>query len=111
MTSRWTVPWLAIFIAVIGLDVCTARWAKTEIVWAHCTLTWKKQRRMEEGDCRFRQAFGNVQIWMGERWVFDFPAKELGKTYQRTNNAKEISFTRDGAYTLIIQQDGRPQNN
>jgi len=95
---------ITIVVGAMSIDSFTTREGMAEIVEAHCTLTWEKQQKTEVGDCHFRQAFGNVQIWMGERWAFDFPASELGKSYKRDNQTTQISFTRKGQYTLIIDQ-------
>ena len=48
---------------------------QAEIVQAWCSLMWRDGRgQIEQGPCDLRQAFGNVQVWMGERWAFDFSA-------------------------------------
>ena len=82
-----------------------------EIVKAYCTLTWEEQRPMEQGDCDFRQAFGNVQILMGKRWIFDFPDSERGKSYERDNQETGISFKRKGEYTIKIYQTRKASDN
>ena len=104
LRHQWTAIMMTIVVGTMSVDSFGAREGKAEIVEAHCTLTWEKQQKAEVGDCHFRQAFGNVQIWMGERWAFDFPASELGKSYQRDNQTTQISSTRKGQYTLIIEQ-------
>ena len=81
-----------------------------EIVKAYCTLTWEEHKPGEKGDCDFRQAFGNVQVWMGQRWLFDFPDSERGRSYLRENTKTGIIFTRKGQYTLKVTQSGRPTN-
>ena len=111
MMQRWKMLIMTVAIATLSVDTVAAKRGRTEIVTAYCTLTWKEPRRKEEGNCRFRQAFGNVQIWMGNRWIFDFPSKEQGKSYQRNNEKTKISFTRKGEYTLMIYQGGKPETN
>ena len=104
MMHRWPTLMITIVAGTMSVDSFTPREGKAEIVEAHCTLTWQEPQKTEVGDCHFRQAFGNVQIWMGQRWAFDFPASELGKSYQRDNQTTQIGFTRKGQYTLIIDQ-------
>ena len=104
LMQQWPALMMTVVVGTMSVDSFATREGKAEIVKAHCTLTRERQKKTEVGDCHFRQAFGNVQIWMGERWAFDFPASELGKSYQRDNQTSQISFTRKGQYTLIIDQ-------
>ena len=88
--------------------VLTAAPAQAEIVQAWCSLMWRDGRaQIEQGPCAFRQAFGNVQVWMGKRWAFDFPAEGQGRTYTRRNRNDFIRFER-GGYILTVFQGGRP---
>ena len=84
--------------------------ANAEIVKAWCAVTWPEtNRKRATGDCDFRQAFGNVQVWMGDRYKFDFRADDRGKTYERRNTEDFISFQR-GGYTLQVFQGGKPES-
>ena len=88
--------------------VLSAAPAQAEIVSAWCSLMWRDGRQqIEQGPCQFRQAFGNVQVWMGDRWVFDFSAAGQGRYYTRRNRKDFIRFER-GDYILTIVQGGRP---
>ena len=88
--------------------VLSAAPAQAEIVRAWCSLMWRDGRQqIEQGPCQFRQAFGNVPVWMGDRWVFDFPAAGQGRYYTRRNRKDFIRFER-GDYILTIVQGGRP---
>jgi hypothetical protein len=109
--KKLTELMMTVTIAAISMDTVTTKMGRTEIVTAYCTLTWNEQRKKEEGECHFRQAFGNVQIWMGQRWAFDFPSREQGKSYQRSNEKNRIIFTREGEYKLTMYQDGKPMTN
>ena len=83
--------------------------AQAEIVQAWCSLMWRDGReQIEQGPCDFRQAFGNVQVWMGERWAFDFPEGGQGRYYTRRNRTNFIRFER-GSYILTVFQGGQPQ--
>ena len=83
--------------------------AQAEIVEAWCSLIWRDGRgKIEQGPCDFRQAFGNVQIWMGERWAFDFPSEGQGRYYTRRNRNDFIRFER-GGYILTVFQGRPPQ--
>jgi hypothetical protein len=88
--------------------VLSAAPAQAEIVQAWCSLMWRDGRaQIEQGPCHFRQAFGNVQVWMGERWTFDFPAEGQGRYYTRRNRNDFIRFER-GGYILTVFQGGQP---
>ena len=104
---QWTVLMMTVIISAMSLESVGSKEGRAEIVSAHCTLSWEKSQKTETGDCQFRQAFGNVQIWMGKRWAFDFPASEREKSYQRENRTTQIIFKRTGDYTLIINQSKR----
>lgn len=59
--------------------------------------------------CTFSQRQGNVIVTMPKR-LFDFPAKEQGKAYQRDNHSAGIGFSKEGEFTLIVfWQDPRLQ--
>ena len=111
MMQRLTVLMMTVTIAALSVDTVAAKRGRTEIVTAYCTLKWREQSRKDEGECHFRQAFGNVQIWMGQRWAFEFPTKEQGKSYQRSNEKNRIIFTKEGDYKLTAYQGGKPIMN
>ena len=71
--------------------------AQAEIVEAWCSLIWRDGRGDRARSLHFRQAFGNVQVQMGERWAFDFPAEGQGRYYTRRN--RNISSALNGAAT------------
>ena len=82
--------------------------AQAEIVKAWCAVTWPDtNHERATGDCDFRQAFGNVQVWMGDRYEFDFRADDRDRTYERRNTDDFISFKR-GGYILQVFQGGKP---
>ena len=84
--------------------------AQAEIVKSWCSLTWRDGRHpTEQGPCDFRQAFGNVQVWMDNRWSFNFPAEGQGRFYTRRNKKDFIRFER-GGYILTVFQGSQPQN-
>ena len=84
--------------------------AQAEIVKAWCAVTWPDTNRQPAtGDCDFRQAFGNVQVWMGDRYEFDFLADGRVKTYERRNTEDFISSQR-GGYILQVFQGGKPES-
>ena len=111
MMQRLTVLMMTVTVAALSVDTVAAKRGRTEIVNAYCTLKWRERNRKDEGECHFRQAFGNVQIWMGQRWAFEFPSREQGKSYQRSNEKNRIVFTRKGEYTLTVYQGGKPMMN
>ena len=89
--------------------VLSAALVQAEIVQAWCSLISRDGRgQIEQGPCDFRQAYGNVQVWMGERWAFDFPAEGQGRFYTRRNRKNFIRFER-GGYILTVFQGGQPQ--
>ncbi len=98
-------------LAIAIASLLSAVPAQAEIRKAWCVVTWPETcREPVSGDCDFRQAFGNVQVWMGDRYEFDFPADEQGRTYERQNDAGDfIRFQRGGAgYVLKVFQRGKP---
>ena len=95
-------------IAISTILVATP--AQAEIAKAWCSLTWRDGRHQtEQGPCDFRQAFGNVQVWMDSRWTFNFPAEGQGRFYTRRNKKDFIRFER-GGYILTVFQGSQPQN-
>ena len=95
-------------LVIAVTTVLSAAPAQAEIVQAWCSLMWRDGRaQIEQGPCDFRQAFGNVQVWMGERWAFDFPADGQGRYYTRRNRNDFIRFER-GGYILTVFQGGQP---
>ena len=78
--------------------------AEAEIVSAQCRLIryGGQATPAETFPCDFRQSGGNVQVW-SQRWKFDFPYREQGKTYIRINRIP-LTLTRIGQYTLEITQ-------
>ena len=82
--------------------------AQAEIVQAWCSLMWRDgPGQIAQCPCDFRQAFGNVQVWMGERWAFNFSAEGQGRYYTRRNRNNFIRFER-GGYILTVFQGGAP---
>ena len=78
--------------------------ASAEIVPAQCRLIryGDIETPVETFPCDFRQSGGNVQVW-SERWTFDFPYQQQGKTFIRINRIP-LTFTRTGKYTLEVKQ-------
>ncbi|WP_114993189.1 hypothetical protein [Synechococcus sp. UW179A] len=59
---------------------------------AHCLLSDQNPSLpVESGPCRFSQRQGNVTI-MFRRRTFDFPYREAGLRYQRSNSKAGIRF-------------------
>ena len=100
------IPLQPLAIAIASL--LSAAPAQAEIRQAWCVVTWPDtNRERATGDCHFRQAFGNVQVWMGDRYAFDFPYDDQGHTYERQNAGDFIDFKR-GGYILKVFQRGKP---
>ena len=89
------------FGLMIGTLVLPAR---AEIVPAQCRLIryGGMAKPAEFFPCDFRQSGGNVQVW-SQRWNFDFPYSEQGKSFIRINRIP-LTFTRIGQYTLEVRQ-------
>lgn len=59
---------------------------------------------IEQGPCRWSQRQGNVTIRFRD-WLFDFPAREEGRSYTRQNREGPEAgpvFNREGQYTLSV---------
>ena len=92
-------------LAAFGLTIGTlALAARAEIVPAQCRLIryGGMATPVEAFPCDFRQSGGNVQVW-SQRWKFDFPYSEQGKSFIRINRIP-LTFTRTGRYTLEVRQ-------
>ena len=78
--------------------------ARAEIVPAQCRLIRYGgiATPVESFTCDFRQSGGNVQVW-SQRWTFDFPYSEQGKSFIRINRIP-LTFTRTGQYTLEVRK-------
>ena len=78
--------------------------AGAEIISAQCRLIryGGMATPVESFPCDFRQSGGNVQVW-SQRWTFDFPYSEQGKSFIRINRIP-LTFTRTGQYTLEVRQ-------
>ena len=63
----------------------------------------------EEFRCDFTQLRGNVTI-DSQRWTFEFPDAERGKTYERQNTVDFKRFIREGHYTLTVFESGEKPN-
>jgi len=63
----------------------------------------------EEFRCDFTQLRGNVTI-DSQRWAFEFPDAERGKTYERQNTIDFKRFVREGHYTLTVFESGEKPN-
>ena len=91
--------------AAIVLSVLNAS-ALAEIRTSKCRLIkYGDTTTVESFNCDFRQSGGNVQVW-SDRWNFEFPDAELGKTFIRINRIP-LTFTRTGQYTLEVTQGWR----
>lgn len=77
--------------------------AFAEISASQCKLIkYGPTTTVETFACDFRQSGGNVQVW-SDRWNFEFPIAEQGKTFIRINRIP-LTFTRTGQYTLQVTQ-------
>ena len=56
---------------------------------------------VESGPCRFSQRQGNVTIMFRER-TFNFPDKDAGLRYQRSNRKTGIRFDMPGGSTVEV---------
>ena len=56
---------------------------------------------VESGPCRFSQRQGNVTIMFRER-TFNFPDKDAGLHYQRSNRKTGIRFDMPGGSTVEV---------
>ena len=73
------------------------------IVETKCTITHYKKRTNRTTNCRWRQAQGNVQVWLnGRDKAYEFNAKEQGQAYIRINTSDRITLTRLGRFSLTI---------
>ena len=96
-------------LVIVITRVFSAAPAQAEIVQSWCSVMWRDGRaQIEQGPCDFRQALGNVQVWMGERWAFDFPAEGQGRFYTRRNRKNFIRFERGGYILTVFQGGQRP---
>ena len=55
----------------------------------------------EKGPCMFSQRQGNATVRFG-RWVYDFPAAQQGRSFERSASSEGIRFNREGHYTLQV---------
>ena len=77
--------------------------ARADTTTAYCQLSRHDHTiALESGPCQFSQRQGNVDVRMGKRWAFHFPADQQGKSYQRSNSEQGLRFTREGDYTLSV---------
>ena len=88
-------------LALLGLGpVLTAR---ADSTLAYCQLSRHDHTiAVESGPCQFSQRQGNVNVLMGQRWAFRFPADQQGQSYQRSASDQGLRFNREGDYTLSI---------
>ncbi len=56
---------------------------------------------VESGPCRFSQRQGNVTIMFRER-TFNFPYREAGLRYERSNSKSGIRFDMPGGSTVEV---------
>ena len=93
-------------ITAAALAVTTTAPVLAEIVPAKCRvlryLDEPRRTAVEEFKCKFRQSFGNVQIF-SDYYEFDFPASEQGRTYIRINS-QPLTITRSGKFSVQIFQ-------
>ena len=77
--------------------------ARADNTVAYCQLSRHDHTiALESGPCQFSQRQGNVDVRMGKRWAFHFPADQQGQSYQRSNSEQGLRFTREGDYTLSV---------
>ena len=88
-------------LALLGLGpVLTAR---ADSTLAYCQLSRHDHTiAVESGPCQFSQRQGNVNVLMGQRWAFRFPADQQGQSYQRSASDQGLRFNREGDYTLSV---------
>lgn len=69
---------------------------------AHCQLSHHNPSvPVESGPCRFSQRQGNVTIMFRER-TFNFPYREAGLRYQRSNSKSGIRFDMSDESTIEV---------
>ncbi len=77
--------------------------ARADSTIAYCQLSRHDHTiPVESGPCQFSQHQGNVNVLMGKRWAFRFPADQQGQSYQRSNSEQGLRFNREGDYTLSV---------
>ena len=77
--------------------------ASAAIVETRCTITYYKKNTNQTTNCKWRQAQGNVQVWVdGRNKSFRFKAEGQGEKYVRINTSDRITLTRIGRYSLTI---------
>ena len=88
-------------LALLGLGpVLTTR---ADSTLAYCQLSRHDHTiAVESGPCQFSQRQGNVNVLMGQRWAFRFPADQQGQSYQRSASDQGLRFNREGDYTLRV---------
>jgi len=91
-------------LALIGIAALSQQPpARADTTTAYCQLSRHDHTiALESGPCQFSQRQGNVDVRMGKRWAFHFPADQQGKSYQRSNSEQGLRFTREGDYTLSV---------
>lgn len=98
--------------AGLGLLAACSNKAEADVTSAWCVLFTAADSNPELPEplrCRFSQRQGNVTVSFNEQ-LFEFPASEQGKTYQRDNHSTGIGFSREDDYTLVVfWEDPREQ--
>ena len=98
--------------AGIGLLSACSNKAEADSTTAWCALFRAEKNNVELPEpvpCQFSQRQGNVTVSIKDQ-LFDFPANEQGKTYQRDNHPTGIGFSRPDDFTLVVfWEDPRQQ--
>ena len=79
--------------------------ASAAVVETKCTITHYKKGTNRTTECKWRQAQGNVQVWLnGRKKPYRFNATGQGHKYVRINTSNRITLTRLGRFSLTIWQ-------
>ena len=99
--------------AGLGLLAACSNKAEADVTSAWCVLFTARETTTRNFQSRCAAASangkGNVTVSFNEQ-LFEFPASEQGKTYQRDNHSTGIGFSREDDYTLVVfWEDPREQ--
>ena len=90
--------------AGLGLLSACSSTAEAESRTAWCALFREADNSAELPEpvpCQFSQRQGNVTVSFADQ-LYEFPASEQGKTYQRDNHSTGIGFSRPDDFTLVV---------
>ena len=90
--------------AGLGLLGGCSNKAEADSTTAWCVLFKAEENSTELPEpvpCQFSQRQGNATVSFADQ-LYEFPASEQGKTYQRDNHSTGIGFSRPDDFTLVV---------